>query len=179
MAKVIKDDKVGVNIMKIAIGSDRCGFEYKTRLIEYLTKNGYEVIDEGTYKEEPCDSPYYAMKVGKLVASGECEFGVLICATGTGMAVAANKIKGVMCAVGYGDEQTRKAREHNNCNVIAFGQDHMGYADVERRTKIFLDEKFSGLQHQQGRIDMIRDLEDDKKVELQKIHNENWRSSLN
>ena len=74
MAKVIKDDKVGVNIMKIAIGSDRWGFEYKTRLIEYLTKNGYEVIDEGTYKEEPCDSPYYAMKVGKLVASVNLEY---------------------------------------------------------------------------------------------------------
>lgn len=162
--------------MKIALGSDRCGYEYKQRLIEYLNNHGYETVDEGTHEEVPCDSPYYAMKVGKRVANGECSFGILICATGTGMAIAANKIKGVMCAVGYSDEQTRKAREHNNCNVIAFGQDHMGYADVEKRVQIFIEEKFSGLKHQEGRIDMIRDLEEGKEVKLQEIHNPNWKS---
>ena len=165
--------------MKIALGSDRCGFNYKTKLIEFLSKNGYEIVDEGTYKEEPCDSPYYAMKVGRLVAEGKCDFGILICATGTGMAIAANKIKGVMCAVGYSDEQTRKAREHNNCNVIAFGQDHMGYADVEKRVKIFIEEKFSEQIHQKGRIDMIRDLEDGKEVKLQQIYNEKWNEREN
>lgn len=164
--------------MKIALGSDRCGFAYKAKLIDYLNKNGYETVDEGTYSEEPCDSPYYAMKVGKLVADGKCDYGILICATGTGMAVAANKIKGVMCAVGYSDEQTRKARQHNDCNVIAFGQDHMGYADVENRVRIFINEEFSGLRHQAGRINMIHDLEKGKEVKLQKIHNEKWKDSL-
>ena len=165
--------------MRIALGSDRCGFAYKSKLLKFLNENGYETIDEGTYKEEPCDSPYYAMKVGKLVAEGKCDFGILICATGTGMAIAANKIKGVMCTVGYSDEQTRKAREHNNCNVIAFGQDHMGYADVEKRVKIFIEERFSELQHQKGRIDMIHTLEEGNEVKPQKIHNENWKDSLN
>lgn len=164
--------------MKIALGSDRCGFAYKSRLIKYLNKKGYITIDEGTYEEVPCDSPYYAMKVGKLVAERKCDFGILICATGTGMAVAANKIKGVMCAVGYSDEQTRKAREHNNCNVIAFGQEHMGYADVEKRVQIFIEEKFSELSHQKGRIEMIYDLEEGKDIKLQNIYNLNWNDSI-
>jgi sugar-phosphate isomerases, RpiB/LacA/LacB family len=161
--------------MKIAIGSDRCGFLYKERLKKHMTDCGIEPVDVGTYEEVPSDSPYFAAKAARLVASGECEFGVLICATGTGMEIAANKIKGVMCAVGYSDTVTRMAREHNNCNMIAFGQDHMGYKDVENRFDIFLSTEFSGLKHQAARTQMIRDLEEGKEIALQPIINNNWK----
>ena len=93
--------------MKIAIGSDRCGFDYKRALIEYMKEKKIDYVDVGTLEKVPSDSPYFASKVGKLVASGDCNYGVLICATGTGMEIAANKIPGVMCAMGYTDDVTR------------------------------------------------------------------------
>ena len=100
--------KVKENIkMKIAFGCDKNGLEYKNKLIEHAKKIGIEVIDVGTKEYIPCDSPYFAAKVGKLVSSGECDYGILICGTGTGIAIAANKIKGAMCGVGYSDEETR------------------------------------------------------------------------
>ena len=123
--------------MKIAFGCDKNGLEYKNKLIEHAKKIGIEVIDVGTKEYIPCDSPYFAAKVGKLVSSGECDYGILICGTGTGIAIAANKIKGAMCGVGYSDEETRLMREHNDANIIAFGQDHMGYKDVQKRFDIF------------------------------------------
>lgn len=161
--------------MKIAFGCDRNGLEYKNRLIKHAIDKGYEVLDLGTHEYVPCDSPYYASKVGAAVASGDCQFGVLLCATGTGMIIAANKIKGVMCAMGYGDEIAKLAREHNNANVIAFGQDHMGYKDVEKRFDIFVTTEFSGLKHQAARVEQIKDLEIGKEIELTPIMNPNWK----
>ena len=161
--------------MTIAIGCDRNGFDYKNRLVSYLTSKGIEVIDVGTKEYVPCDSPYYASKVGKLVSSGECSFGILICATGTGMVISANKIPGVMCGMGYGDEVTRLMREHNDANVIAFGQDHMGYKDVQRRVDIFISTSFSGLVHQAARIQQVKDLESGKDIELTPLFDQNWK----
>ena len=161
--------------MKIAIGCDRNGFEYKNRLVAYLVSKGHEVIDVGTKEYVPCDSPYFASKVGKLVASGECQYGILLCATGTGMTIAANKIPGVMCGMGYGDEVAKLMREHNDANVIAFGQDHMGYKDVQRRVDIFLSTSFSGLEHQAARVKQVKDLEAGKEIELTPILNPNWK----
>lgn len=159
--------------MVLAIGSDRRGLDYKTRLIAHLKKAGHDVRDVGTYEAVPCDSPYFAAKVGRLVASGACDYGILICATGTGMVVAANKIKGVMCGMGYDDEVTRLMREHNDCNVIAFGQNHMRYEDVERRTDLFLNGIFVG-QHHALRVNQIRDLEAGKEIQLSPILNPDW-----
>lgn len=161
--------------MKIAFGCDRNGLDYKKRLIEHAKSLGYEIYDAGTTEYVPCDSPYYASLVGRVVASGECKYGVLICATGTGMAIAANKIKGVMCGMGYGDEPTRLMREHNNANVIAFGQDHMGYKDVERRFDIFVNTEFSGLKHQVARVKQVHDLEEGNEIQLTPILNPNWK----
>ena len=162
--------------MKIALGSDRNGFEYKNRLIDYLKNCGYEVVDVGTKEFIPCDSPVFAAKVGKLVSNGECDFGILICATGSGMVMAANKIKGILCGIGYDDDVTRKLREHNDANIIAFGQLHMLYEDVERRTGIFLNTKFIG-GHHLPRVNQIRDLEDGKEILQTRILNNNWRES--
>lgn len=159
--------------MKIAIGGDRRGFEYKTRLIQFLLKMGYEVKDVGTYESIPSDSPVFAASVGKLVASGECDYGVLICATGTGIAIAANKIRGIMCGIGYDDEVTRKMREHNDANVIAFGASHMQYEDVERRLSIFLETEFVGLHHLL-RVNQIRDLEAGRMITQSPIINPDW-----
>lgn len=159
--------------MKIAIGGDRRGFEYKTKLIQYIKSQGHEVIDVGTYENIPCDSPVFAYEVGKLVVSGECSYGVLICATGTGIAIAANKIKGIMCGIGYDDEVTRKMREHNDANVIAFGASHMKYEEVERRIDIFLKADFIGLHHSL-RVNQIRDLEMGKEITQSPLINSNW-----
>ena len=84
--------------MKIAIGGDRRGLEYKTKIVDYLIENGHEIIDVGTHENIPCDSPVFAANVGKLVSSGECKYGILICATGTGIAIAENKVK-ALCVV--------------------------------------------------------------------------------
>lgn len=159
--------------MKIAIGADRRGFEYKERLVQYLKRNDYEVQDVGTYDSIPCDSPVFAADVGKLVVSGECDYGVLICATGTGISIAANKVKGVMCGIGYDDEVTKKMREHNDANVIAFGASHMEYKDVERRLGIFLKTDFIGLHHLL-RVNQIKDLEEGKTITQSPLINQDW-----
>lgn len=150
--------------MKIAIGCDKCGFEVKERLIKYLERSDYEVVDFGTYDAVfPVDYPIYGAKVGRAVASGECTFGIAICGTGTGVMIAANKIKGVRCGVGYTDDVSRFMREHTDANVIAFGQRFMSYEDMERRTEIFLRSKFMGL-HQTPRIEQICALEEGKEL---------------
>lgn len=163
--------------MRIAIGSDRCGFQYKSRLVEHLRECGHDTVDVGTYEEVPSDSPYFASRAAELVASGECEFGALICATGTGMVIAANKVRGAMCCMGYDDEVVRLAREHNDCNMIAFGQDHMAFEDVERRLDMFLAEPFGGREHHLNRVNQIRDLENGKEIELQPIRDAAWRDA--
>ena len=125
--------------MWVALASDRNGLDYKKRLIQHLIDTGYEPVDVGTYENIPCDTPVFAAKAAKLVASGDCKYGILLCATGTGMIMAANKIKGVLCGMGYADLVTMYMRHHNDANMIAFGQKHMGYDDVEHRADIFLN----------------------------------------
>ncbi len=160
--------------MKIAIGSDRNGLDYKTRLVRHLTECGYEIVDIGTNENIPCDSPVFAAEVGKLVASGSCRYGILICATGTGMVMAANKIKGILCGMGYDDTVTQYMREHNDANVIAFGQKHMAYGDVERRVDIFLKSEFIGLHHA-PRVEQIRALERGEEIHQTPIMNPEWK----
>lgn len=161
--------------MRVAFGCDRNGLDYKNRLIEHAKEMEIEIVDVGTKEYVPCDSPYFAFKVAKLVVFGECDYGVLVCGTGTGIAIAANKIKGAMCGVGYSDEVTRLMREHNNANIISFGQDHMGYKDVQKRFDIFISTLFSGLKHQSARIQQIKDLEEGKEIELSPIWNPDWK----
>ena len=161
--------------MKIAFGCDRNGLYYKTKLIEYAKTKGLDICDVGTYEYVPCDSPYYAVLVGREVASGRCKYGVLICATGTGMVIAANKVKGVMCGMGYDDEVTKLMREHNNANVIAFGQKHMEYEEVERIFDIFVETEFSGLKHQAARVQQVKDIEEGKVIQLTPILNPDWK----
>ena len=160
--------------MKIVLASDRNGLDYKIRLINHLKECGYEIVDVGTYENVPCDTPYYAAKASKLVASGECKYGILLCATGTGMIMAANKIKGILCGMGYSDLVTKYMRMHNDANMIAFGQKHMGYEDVEHRVDIFLTTEFIGLHHT-PRVQQIKDLENGKEIHQTPIMNPNWK----
>lgn len=161
-------------VMKIVLGSDRNGLDYKNRLIAHLRDLGHETIDVGTYDNVPCDTPVFASKAAKLVASGECKYGILICATGTGMIIAANKIKGAYCGMGYSDLVTKYMRAHNDANMIAFGQKHMGYEDVEHRVDIFITTDFVGLHHA-PRVQQIKDLENGKEIKQTPIMNPNWK----
>lgn len=151
-------------IMKIAVGSDRQGFAAKVMLKKYLEGKGYEVADAGPYDDRlPVDYPIYGEKVGKLVASGECRYGAVICATGIGIMIAVNKVKGIRCGMAYNDKIARLMREHNDANVIAFGQQHMDYEDIERRMDIFLDTEFLGGYHC-SRIEEIKNIEEGKAI---------------
>ena len=144
--------------MKIAVGSDHGGLEYKNAISEHLKKQGYEVIDVGTYTKDSCHYPLFGADVARKVASKECEYGVVVCTSGEGIAMAANKIKGVRCGISYNDDVARLMRQHNDANVIAFGQAFMKLEDVLRQVDIFLSTKFEGGRHQ-TRVDLISDLE--------------------
>ncbi len=144
--------------MKIAIGSDHGGFEYKTRLIDDLSKENIELIDCGTFSLESCNYAEYALNVALKVSSGEVDYGILICSSGEGVSIMANKVKGIRCAILYNDEVAHLAKEHNDANVIAFGAKFMDYQDVKRRVEIFLNSKFEGGRHQK-RVDFIKKFE--------------------
>ncbi len=144
-------------MLKIAIGSDHGGFAYKEAIKKYL-KDKYEVIDVGTNDENSCHYPQFGIAAAKLVGSGQCDFGILVCTSGEGIMISANKVKGVRCAIGYNDEVSALSRQHNNANMIAFGQKFMSLDDVLRRINIFLSTDFEGGRHA-TRVQMIIDEE--------------------
>lgn len=144
--------------MNIAIGSDHGGFEYKEAIKKHLESLGHKVVDVGTYSLDSCHYPIFGAEVGRKVASNECEFGIVVCTSGEGICMAANKIKGVRCGIAYNDEVASLMRQHNDANVIAFGQKFMALEDVVRRVDIFLNTKFEGGRHQ-TRVDLIKSLE--------------------
>ena len=144
--------------MKIAVGSDHGGLEYKNAIAAHLKEKGYEVIDVGTYSLDSCHYPLFGAEVARKVSSGECQFGVVVCTSGEGISMAASKIKGVRCGIAYNDDVARLMRQHNDANVISFGQKFMELKDVLRRVDIFLSTEFEGGRHQ-TRVDMISDLE--------------------
>lgn len=159
----------------IAIGSDRRGFLYKSKLIVFLKNNGYVVVDVGPYNEKlPYDYPIYGEKVGKLVANKKAKYGIVICGTGIGIALAANKVKGVRCGIAYDDEVAAWMRKHNDANVIGFGQDFMPYKSVEKRVKIFLTTDFLGDYHRH-RIKQLKQIENNERLTQSKVVNKQWR----
>ena len=144
--------------MKIAIGNDHGGLDHKNRIVEHLLKAGHEVINVGTDTLDSCNYPDFGLKVGELVGSHQADFGVVICTSGEGIAIAANKVKGVRCGLAYNDEVAALMRQHNDANVIAFGQKFMPIEDVIRRLDIFLSTDFEGGRHQ-TRVDIIKNYE--------------------
>ena len=144
-------------MIKIAIGSDHGGFDYKEKIKKELGKQ-YVFIDCGCYKKESCNYAEYAIKTAEVVASGEADFGVLICNSGEGVSIAANKVKGIRCGIGYNDDVACLLREHNDANMIAFGAHFMSYEEVIKRIEIFVNTKFSGERHE-IRVDFIKKYE--------------------
>jgi ribose 5-phosphate isomerase B len=145
--------------MKIALGADHAGFALKEHLRETLRRQGHEVADLGTDSTESTDYPDYANKVTELVAGGQADCGILVCSTGVGMSIAANKVHGIRAALAVNDEEVRLTREHNNANVLAIGAKYTPDAAAERMVDIFLTTEFQGGRHQR-RLDKVRALEE-------------------
>lgn len=132
---------------KIAIGSDHAGFAAKEELKKFLEEKNYEVIDCGTDSENSCDYPDYGKKVAFAIKEQKADFGVVICGTGIGISIAANKVKGIRAGIAYTDEVASLIRQHNNCQIIAFGARFMNIDDMKRRLEIFLNSEFEGGRH--------------------------------
>ena len=144
--------------MKIAIASDHGGLEYKNKIKKHLVTKGYDIIDEGTNSNESCDYPDYAKKVGSLVVSGQVERGILVCGTGIGMSIAANKIKGIRAALCSDTFSAHATREHNDSNILCLGQRVIGESLALDIVDTWLNAEFQGGRHQ-NRIDKICELE--------------------
>lgn len=143
--------------MKIAIGCDHGGLDLKNKILEFLQKEGHEVIDHGTYTKDSCDYPIFARKVAQDVANKVVERGIVICSTGIGVSIVANKVKGVRCALVTDVTTARLTREHNDTNVLALGQKNVSFERGIEITKIWLDTKFSNSERHQRRINMIEE----------------------
>ena len=144
--------------MKIGIGNDHAAVEMKMQIREYLESLGHEVVNYGVDTTERCNYPEIGEKVGRAVAAGEVECAVLICGTGVGISIAANKVHGVRAAVCSDITTAHLVKEHNNANIIAFGARILGIETAKDIVKAYLDAKFLGGRHQ-TRIDMISDIE--------------------
>jgi len=144
--------------MKIALASDHAGYKEKEKLKPVLKDLGVEFDDLGTVSEDSVDYPDYARKVAERVANGESEQGLLVCGSGTGMAIAANKVPGVRAAVAWNEESARLARQHNDANVLAIGARMVPEEEIPRVLKAWFDAKFEGGRHA-GRVEKIKALE--------------------
>ena len=145
--------------MKIALGFDHGGVIYKNELLAYLDANGFEYEDFGTYSTESCDYPDYAEKVARKVASGEFDKGILICGTGIGMSIAANKIKGIRASCANDVYSAKMTRMHNNSNVLTMGARVIGIATMLEIVDAYLHTDYIGSYHQK-RLDKIAALEE-------------------
>ena len=144
--------------MRIAIVNDHVATELKWHIIKYLSAKGHTLVNFGTDSDERTDYPIYGKRVADAVVSGECELGILICGTGVGISLTANKVKGIRAAVCSEPYTARLTREHNNANIIAFGARVVDTAMAERIVDAFLEATFEGGRHQR-RIDMIAAVE--------------------
>lgn len=134
-------------MMKIAIAADHGGFALKQKLIEAFTPKGYQFDDLGTNSEESVDYPDYAEKVCRALLAHKADLGILVCGSGIGISIAANRHKGIRAALLYSDEVAALARKHNNANIAVFGGRTMAEDDVLRRMQIFLNSEFEGGRH--------------------------------
>ncbi|MCH5345133.1 MAG: ribose 5-phosphate isomerase B [Acetatifactor sp.] len=139
----------------IAIGSDHGGFELKQKLIAHLEQGGMEVKDMGCHGKESCDYPVFGQAVAKAVAAGECEKGIVICTTGIGMSMVANKVEGVRCALCGDTYSAKMTRLHNNANVLSLGAGILGENLAKEIVDVFLNTPFSEEERHRRRVDMI------------------------
>jgi len=144
--------------MKVSIGADHAGFELKEKIRKLLSDQGIEVADEGTHSAESVDYPDYARKVAEAVAGNGTQRGILVCGSGIGMAMAANKVHGIRAAHVTSEQEARMSREHNDANVLTLGARVLDEATALRIVQIFLNTQFEGGRHQR-RVDKIAALE--------------------
>ena len=144
--------------MKIAIGADHAGFVLKEKLRQRLMADGHEVVDFGPDSAESCDYPDFAQLVGRDVGSGRADRGILVCSTGIGMAIAANKVVGVRAAPAVSDDEVRMTRQHNDANVLTMGSKYLDEETAAGLVQIFLDTEFAGGRHAR-RVAKIAQLE--------------------
>jgi len=133
--------------MKISLGSDHAGFEYKQALAGMLRAQGHEVIDCGTYTADSTDYPLWCIPAALKVAGGEADKGIVVGGSGNGEAIAANKVKGIRCAIAWSDETARLASMHNNANVLAIGERMIPLETAKRLVDIWLSTPFEGGRH--------------------------------
>ena len=142
--------------MKIAIASDHGGFELKEALKKHYA--ALDLLDLGTCSTDSVDYPDYAHKMAHTILSGQADLGILVCGTGIGISIAANRHKGIRAALLYSDEAAKMAKAHNNANIIVFGGRTMAFDDVIKRIDIFMQTAYEGGRHQQ-RLDKIEETE--------------------
>ncbi|WP_010293809.1 ribose 5-phosphate isomerase B [Clostridium senegalense] len=145
--------------MRIALGSDHGGLSLKKEIILHLEKKGYEIKDFGTYTEDSCDYPDFALQVAESVAKKEFDFGILVCGTGIGISIAANKVPGIRAALCSDTFSAHATREHNNANILALGERVVGKGLALDIVDTFLNAEFQGDRHQK-RIDKITKIEE-------------------
>ena len=144
--------------LPVVVASDHAGVEAKKAILTEIARDGFAVEDLGPETADAVDYPDFAAAVGQRIADGTASFGVLVCGTGTGMAIAANKFPGVRAALLYDEEAARLARLHNDANVAVFGARTMNVDQILRRLRIFLSEPFEGGRHER-RVDKITAIE--------------------
>ena len=134
--------------MTIAIASDHGGLQLKNAVIKHLTEQGHEVTDFGTYTEDSCDYPDFGAAAARAVAEGKCERGIVVCTTGIGMSIVANKFKGVRCALCTSVDMAVMTRRHNNANMLALGQKYVNVRLAKLIVDAFLSTDFDGGRHE-------------------------------
>ena len=144
--------------MKIAVACDHGGLNLKKEIVKYLKENGYDVVDFGTDTTNSCDYPDHALPAAEAVASGECEKGILVCSTGIGVSIVANKVPGVRCAHCHDTYCAEFTRLHNNSNMLALGEKVVGAGYALKIVEIFLKTEFEGGRHTR-RVDKITAIE--------------------
>lgn len=147
--------------MKIGIGNDHSAVEMKNEVVKFLEDLGYEVVNYGTDSSESCHYPIYGEKVARAVAAKEVDLGILICGTGVGISLAANKVKGIRAVVCSEPYSARLSRQHNDANILAFGARVIGIELAKMIIEEWLNAEFEGGRHQ-DRVDMIMAIEDQK-----------------
>ena len=148
--------------MKLSIGSDHAGYDLKKQIFEYLQKEGHVVIDQGTYNKDSVDYPDFAERVVKDVQDNEADYGILVCYTGIGMSMAANKARGIRAALVGKVEDAVLTREHNNANVLCLSAKNTSVEDAFEIIKAFLSTGFAGGRHER-RVEKVMRFENEKR----------------
>ncbi len=145
---------------RVAIGADHAGYPLKVEVVDWLAKNGFEVIDVGTDSTAAVDYPDFALKVAEVVTAGKADVGVIICGSGVGASVAANKVPGIRAGLCHDTFSARQGREDDNTNVLCLGARVIGANLAFEVLKSFLNARFSGLERHQRRLDKVLAMED-------------------